>query len=183
MRFIRGLTATGALTAMVLTGAMVSMPAAAAPLPQAATRAAGPAAQGWSIENEKAEGWRRYRRHRDGIDGGDILAGALIIGGIAAIASAASNESRRQRDRDRYEDSRYRDDRRTSASEINSVADQCSYAAEERAGYGARTDRIDTVARDGAGWRVEGSVSSDRGYENFYCGVTDGRIDYIQLVD
>lgn len=45
--------------------------------------------------------WRdnwRYRHHRgDGIDGGDLLAGALIIGGIAAIASAA-NKSKQQSD-------------------------------------------------------------------------------------
>jgi hypothetical protein len=33
-------------------------------------------------------------RHHDGIDAGDVIAGALIIGGIAAIASAASNGSR-----------------------------------------------------------------------------------------
>ena len=183
MKMLRGLTATSALTAMMLTGVMASAPAAAAPAPQARVQTDGPAVLGWSIENEKAEGGRHYRRHNDGIDGGDILVGALIIGGIAAIASAAGDESRRQRERDRYEDSRYRDDRRGSASEINAVADQCAYAAEERAGYGARTDRIDTVARDGAGWRVEGSVSSDRGYENFYCGVTNGRVDYIQLAD
>ena len=30
---------------------------------------------------------RSYRRHHDGIDAGDVIAGALIIGGIAAVAS------------------------------------------------------------------------------------------------
>ena len=46
-------------------------------------------------------------RDRDGIDAGDVIAGALIIGGIAAVASAAS----KNRDRDyRYRDGyRYRD--------------------------------------------------------------------------
>jgi len=33
-------------------------------------------------------------RDRDGISAGDVIAGALIIGGIAAVASAASNNNR-----------------------------------------------------------------------------------------
>lgn len=41
------------------------------------------------------------RDHRGGIDGGDIVAGALVIGGIAAIAAAAGNNN------DRYDDGRY----------------------------------------------------------------------------
>ena len=39
---------------------------------------------------EEASQYRRYRyhrRHRDRIDAGDIIAGAVIIGGIFAIAS------------------------------------------------------------------------------------------------
>ena len=47
-------------------------------------------------------------RDRDKIDGSDILTGALIIGGIAAVAAAASRNDNR---RDRYDDRRY-DDRR-----------------------------------------------------------------------
>lgn len=43
-------------------------------------------------------------RDRDGISAGDVIAGALIIGGIAAVASAASNSN------DRY-DRDYRYDR------------------------------------------------------------------------
>jgi hypothetical protein len=59
--------------------------------------------------------------HRDrGIDGGDVLAGVLILGGIAAIASAAGKANRDGRDgrdyrseRDdyRYPQSRYPDTR------------------------------------------------------------------------
>ena len=46
---------------------------------------------------------RHYHRDR-GIDGGDVLAGVLIIGGIAAIASAASKDRRDRETRypDRY---------------------------------------------------------------------------------
>ena len=49
----------------------------------------------------------RDHRDRDGISAGDVIAGALIIGGIAAVASAASKY-----DRDyRYRDGDYRYDR------------------------------------------------------------------------
>lgn len=54
---------------------------------------------------------RHYHRDR-GIDGGDVLAGILLIGGIAAIASAASKSGRDRDARDyRYEDGRYEDGR------------------------------------------------------------------------
>jgi hypothetical protein len=42
------------------------------------------------------------RDHRNGIDGGDIIAGALVIGGIAAIAAAAGNNN------NNWDDDRFR---------------------------------------------------------------------------
>ena len=57
-------------------------------------------------------------RNGDGISVGDIIAGALIVGGIVAVASASSNNNRGYRDygdgrygNDRYGDDRYGDDR------------------------------------------------------------------------
>jgi hypothetical protein len=50
-----------------------------------------------------ARGWH----HHDGIDGGDVVAGLLIFGGIAAIAAAASKS---HKDRQARADDRYRDD-------------------------------------------------------------------------
>lgn len=52
-----------------------------------------------------ARGWNRHH-HGDGIDGGDVVAGLLIFGGIAAIAAAASKSSK---DRQAHTDDRYRD--------------------------------------------------------------------------
>ncbi len=51
-------------------------------------------------------------RHRDrGVDAGDVIAGALIIGGIAAIAGAFDGDGdRNYRDR-RHRDRNYRDNR------------------------------------------------------------------------
>lgn len=42
------------------------------------------------LAREYYNGWR-HRHHGDGVDGGDVLAGLLVVGGIAAIAAAASS--------------------------------------------------------------------------------------------
>lgn len=49
--------------------------------------------------------WGRHR-HRDGIDGGAVIAGILAIGGIAALISA-SNSARKAREEQREPDPRY----------------------------------------------------------------------------
>lgn len=125
-------------------GAAISLacaPASAAELPGPATApAASPLALAQTFDTTTYDGeaettdWRRrcgwrgcwrgrgWRRHR-GVSAGDVLAGVAIVGGIAAIASAASNNNRRrdrdvvivERDRnpdgDRYDDRDYRRDR------------------------------------------------------------------------
>lgn len=163
-----------------------------------------PGSLGWNADSEKAEGWRGYRghrgyrgyrghrRHRDRIDGGDILAGILVIGGIAAIASAASKNDRDRRADDRnyrYNNPRY-DDRRSDSREdyrtergteaMESAISACSSAAERQAGSDARVSAIDSVVRDGDGWRVEGELANSN-ERTFLCGATDGRVDFVQL--
>jgi hypothetical protein len=126
-------------------------------------------AQGW--------GWGGYGRHhhRDRVDAGDILTGILIIGGIAAIASAASNSSKRERDRRRDDDRPYPDDqyRRDSnagygedsrpelregtstdaGGRIDGAVNAC---IDEVASGSARVEGVDTVNREGSGWRIQG---------------------------
>jgi hypothetical protein len=153
---------------------------------------------GWTADSDRAEGWggyrgyRGHRHYRDRIDGGDILAGILVIGGIAAIASAASknDRDRRYEDRDyptqnpRYDDRRA-DDRRDSrydrgTGDMELAISACSDAAERQAGRDARVSAIDSVVRDGEGWRIEGELSnSDR--RTFVCGSSEGRVDFVQL--
>ncbi len=121
---------------------------------------------------------RSYRRHHDGIDAGDVIAGALIIGGIAAVASAASSSSR-----DRYDD-RYRDRNRgwgddrpddrngyydNGYSSRNAV-EQCVQAARSEANrYGgwARVTDVTRIDRVRDGYEVRGRVVvEDRGYRS-----------------
>ena len=115
-------------------------------------------------------------RHRDrGIDGKDILAGAIVLGGIAAVAAAASSG----RDRDRHHDRRYRgyDDRyyghrgRHGVSEREAV-NMCIRAAERTAqrygGTRAEVYDIRDVDRERRGFEVKGRIAVREGYGSRY---------------
>jgi len=127
-----------------------------------------------------------FARDRDnGIDGKDILVGALVLGGIAAVAAAASSgndrydrryNDRRYNDR-RYDDRRYRghDDRyrgdrsRYGVSQGEAVQ-MCVRAAERTAqrygGTRAEVYDIRDVDRERRGYEVKGriAVREGRGY-------------------
>lgn len=109
-------------------------------------------------------------RDRDGIGAGEIIAGALIIGGIAAVASAASNNNDRY-DRDyRYDRAgygsnpgyAYRNDYAWRGNPRQAV-EQCIYAAERNAGrysYG-RADVTDVrdIRQTRDGYEVRGRIA------------------------
>lgn len=116
---------------------------------------------------------RDDRRHdRDGIDAGDVIAGALIIGGIAAIASAGSRNDRGY-DRDRYDrnDNGYYRDGYGSRTAV----EQCVRAAEQNASrYGrARITDVTSINRIRGGYEVRGRLVvagrgfQSRGYDNW----------------
>lgn len=162
-----------AATAVAAAFSMVSpAPAAAVELPRPVT---AKAFDGDALDAER-DRRRRWGRHRDnGIDAGDVLAGVLILGGIAAIASAASKE----RAEDRYP-ARYPDDVRygTPSSEgrfesrgIDRAVDMCVREVERGQGYVAG---VDSANRDAEGWRVAGELESGA---SFWCTIDNsGRI-------
>lgn len=140
-------------------------------------------------------GWGGHR-HRERVDAGDVLAGILIIGGIAAIANAASKNKRyERRDGDdrpyepRYEDGRYdepgtepsygADDRpewrESTGAGINSAIERCL----DEVGRSANGEtEVDSVNRDGDGWRVAGRTSAG----TFTCSIDrDGRIRNVDV--
>lgn len=98
-------------------------------------------------------------RDRDKIDAGDVIAGALIIGGIAAIASSASKD--RYRDGYRYRDNRY------GHGNSHRAVERCVRAVERdarRAGYRfAEVTEIRDVDRERRGWEVEGRLVVEEG--------------------
>ena len=119
-------------------------------------------------------------RDNNGIDGGDILAGVLLIGGVAAVIAAASDD-----DDDRYDaryDRRYdpRHDRRNNDWGRNrrgqygyqhrqisprAAVNRCARAAQQRASrYGrARVTQITDVDRNRNGYEVEGRLVVNEG--------------------
>ena len=121
------------------------------------------------------------RRDRDGgIDVGDVIAGALIIGGIAAVASAAGR-NRGYNDGYVYEgrgydgrtyngqyDNRQYDNRYynqyTSAGDPRQAVEQCVYAAERNANrysYGGNSQVTDIrqIDRKRDGYTVKGRIA------------------------
>lgn len=136
-------------------------------------------------------------RHKDrGIDAGDIIAGALIIGGIAAVASAAGKDRRHSGYRDRdYRGQGYNSNFNRNSS--RRAVERCVRAAENRAqrrGFRyADVTQIRDVDDTRYGWKVKGRLVVDgargyrdrdyRGYRNtrsdrgkFTCYVERGRI-------
>lgn len=168
------LTAIPALAAAL---SLSASPVLAADLPVPSGRLAMNTAPAWAPGDDTAHNhrWYRYRRHR-GVDAGDVLAGILIIGGIAAVASAASNADRRSRD-DRY---RYPEPRRDSSRYNDSDARGIDRAVSICAGEierNVRIDSIDSVNRTGQGWQVSGSLYNGEG---FNCSIgNNGRIEAI----
>ncbi len=197
---------------------MAAAPAQAAPAQAAGLPHAGqgglasaqmPAPSGWSVEQETAHrhrwggyrGYRGYRgyggwgrhHHHGGVDAGDVLAGVLIIGGIAAIASAASRDSQRRRvetdpngypyrnDRNRDWEYRYREnsgsDYRSGSADrgLDNAADICAREVERT----ERVDEVNGVDRTASGWRVEGRLANGRG---FTCEIdNDGRLGPVNV--
>lgn len=112
-------------------------------------------------------------RERGGIGAGEIIAGALVIGGIAAIAGAFDG------DRDRRFDRRgvrgdvrgdFRGDFRRNNRGLNNpraAVNQCIRIAERRAGrnFGpANVTQIRDVDRTRFGYRVKGRIVVDNGF-------------------
>lgn len=112
-------------------------------------------------------------RDRDGVSAGDVIAGALIIGGIAAVASAASNNNDRY-DRDyRYDRAGYggygynqgygyRNDYAWRGNPRRAI-EQCVYAAERNAArysYGrADVTDIRDIRETRYGYEVRGRIA------------------------
>ena len=106
----------------------------------------------------------RYRDRGDGISAGDIIAGALVIGGIAAVASSIGKDRGYRGTYGEpyyngnngyynngygYDYGRYGDSRQ--------AVQQCVNAA-QRGAYGARVTDIRNIDRKRDGYKVKGTV-------------------------
>ncbi|AKQ41869.1 hypothetical protein CP97_07255 [Aurantiacibacter atlanticus] len=104
----------------------------------------------------------RYRdRHDNGISAGEVIAGAVILGGLAAILSSSNND--RYDDR-HYGDRNYRDNRRGyGANNGRQAVERCVRAAERQAqrwsGSRAEVYEIRDVDRERRGFEVKGRIA------------------------
>jgi hypothetical protein len=92
----------------------------------------------------------RWHRHHDDVDAGDVVAGAVVIGGIAAIASAIGEGNRQKQD---------------------AAVDTCSREAESR--LDGRVTDIAGVTKSKGYYTVEGAVEGGR---SFSCTVRNGSL-------
>jgi hypothetical protein len=144
-----------------------------------ATVAAGAMAMASAVPAQ-AQYRDRDRDRGDGIDAGDIIAGALIIGGIAAVASAAGGRDRYDRDYRGYD----------RAGSSRQAVEQCVYAAERNASrysWGGRAEVTDirSINRKRDGYTVKGRIAVNtrsnnwrRGWGNDYRGWNDNYRGY-----
>tara|TARA_B100000678_G_scaffold245674_1_gene218193 strand:- start:1583 stop:2359 length:777 start_codon:yes stop_codon:yes gene_type:complete len=130
--------------------ALAVTPVHAAELPRIPAHAAQ---AGYAVQSVLSDGadeanqYRRYRyrHHRDRTDLGDVIAGALIIGGIFAVASAATKSN------DRYD----RNDRDyVSNDAFDRAVDRCVDRVEREQRIGS----VDNVGRTRSGYSVSGSL-------------------------
>lgn len=120
--------------------------------------------------------WRGHHHRGGGDTFGNILLGAVIGGGLFAVANSANRNkgipSRRGADQ--------RDDLRDSGDDAREVASMCTSAVERMAHGPVST--VDSVGRDGEdSWKVDGVVRGDRGDREFLCEVRQGEIENVRL--
>lgn len=148
----------------------------------------------------------RYDRDRDGISAGEVIAGAVVLGGLAAILSSGNNDRYDDRYDNRYNNNGY-DYRRYGNS--RAAVNQCVSAVQQRYGYrggGARVDQITRIDRNSKGYKIEGRISVNdrngygygnrgdrrgygdnryrgRGYDtgSFECTIKYGRVDKLKV--
>lgn len=165
------------LAAMAAALSMAATPAAAAELPRSVQTFVSPHLQVQTGEVDEANQYRRYRRHRHrdrGIDAGDVVAGVVVLGALAAIIG--SNRDR-NRDRERYEERReqvrydQREDRRFDSRGIDNAVDICVEQVERS---NDRVEEVHEARRAPDGWRIAGTLEGGAGWD---CWIdNDGRI-------
>lgn len=157
---------------------------------------------GWGAPGYGWGGYRPHRhyRHRDGLDAGDVIGIAALIGAVAVIASAASKDKdhRAPDARAPYPDSYPDDDnadRRDDAAPAlgeDAAVDACVDAVRDEAERGGDYAEILDVERPRVrgedDWEVEGRIEQRRSYRDsdgqtrrFSCDVQGGRVADVRL--
>ena len=164
------------LAALAAALSMAATPAAAAELPH---RANGHA-QVETGAPDAANQYRHYRRHRDrGIDAGDVVAGVVVLGALAAIIGSSRDH---RRDRERYEQPREQgryDGRERQDYESNGIERAVDMCIDEIERYDDRVETVDEARRAPDGWHVSGTLDNGSGWD---CEIdNNGRISDVVM--
>ena len=148
----------------IFTKSLLSAGAAAAALVTIATPA-------------QAQRYDRYDRNRDGISAGEVIAGAVILGGLAAVIGSATNgrynNNRYERDGYDYNRGGYSYNNRNGSSRL--AVNQCVNTVERWANGYSRSNvtQINRIDRTRDGYRITGNLvvqdgwrGNNRGYDN-----------------
>lgn len=165
---------------------LAAAPAAAADVQIRTPHTAAPAQNSWHADSVTVNRDRyrdryhdryrdRYRgRHRNTIDAGDVIGGILVIGAIAAVASAVSKPQEPRYPAPYPSRTGYTTGSDVAGRGIDNAADMCVREIERD----ARVNSVDSVERSGSGWRVTGTLFDGNG---FTCRIgPDGRFDGVE---
>ena len=119
----------------------------------------------------------RYDRNRDGISAGEVIAGAVILGGLAAVIGSATNgrynNNRYERDGYDYNRGGYSYNNRNGSSRL--AVNQCVNTVERWANGYSRSNvtQINRIDRTRDGYRITGNLvvqdgwrGNNRNYDN-----------------
>ena len=141
-------------------------------------------------------------RDGDGIGAGEIIAGAVVLGGLAAILSSSDNDRYDRYGRDDRYRGRYDNDARYGYGydygrygNSRSAVSQCVNAVERGSRRYGRTDvtEVTSIDRKRDGYRVKGRVIVNDGWRGrwgrggsydkgkFTCDIRYGRVDDIRF--
>jgi len=171
-------TRLAAAAALAAAFSLAATPVQAAQLPRLAAASTLHDSQGYGLDASGYYG-RRHHRHRDRIDAGDVLAGVLVLGAIAAVASSAGKSSRSERYDDRYrEPPPPRPSGSYSSSGIDNAVDICTGQVERGS---ERIAGVDEASRRSDGWHISGQLEQGGIFE---CWIdNEGRIRSVDLGD
>lgn len=159
------------------------------------TKAAIGAATAGAMVMSATPAMARDRHDNDGISAGEIIAGAVVLGGLAAILSSG-NDRYDDRYRGRYNDPRYGYGYNYNRyGNSRSAVSQCVNAVERGSRRYGRTDvtQVTDIDRKRDGYRVKGRVVVNDGWRGrwgrggsydkgkFTCDIRYGRIHNIRF--
>lgn len=122
----------------------------------------------------------RYDRNRDGISAGEVIAGAVILGGIAAVIASSGDDRYDNRNYNRgYNNGGYNNGGYNNGNGSRRAVNQCVRTVENWANGYSRSDvtQITNIERTRGGYRVTGKLVVQDGWRGNNRGYGNDRYD------